>query len=124
MRFALLFPLFAALLFSSCEEDLKLEDYLFKTWDLEWKRCDLYFNTYNTKLHFNETDSVDDGWYKEQGADTVKFQFSIINNKQLQITESSDAKWLGILDFEEFGLKRIVFKREEIDCTNELWKFN
>lgn len=123
MRFTFLFSLICLLFFTSCEEELKLEDYVYKTWDLEWKKCGIYLNAYDGNIHFNETDSVDDGWFKQQGSDTVDFKFLILNNNQLQVIESSDSKWLGILNFEEFGQTRIIFERPQKECENELWRF-
>ena len=124
MRFKLFSALICLFVFSSCEEEKKLEDHIYKTWDMEWKRCGVYLNAYDGKIHFNETDSVDDGWFVQQGHDTVWFQFLILNNSQLQILESNDSSWLGIIDFEEFGTTRISFERQLKECDKELWRFN
>lgn len=109
---------------SSCEKDEMIKDNLFKTWDLEWKQCGVYHNSYDAKLNFSTTDSGDFGWFKEQGEDTIFFDIEVVSDEKVFVKNSTDSLWDGALDVEEFFSHRLVFQREQVECENELFRFN
>lgn len=105
-----------------CEKSENIEDHLYNTWQLEWKQCGIYQNIYNAQINFSQTDSTKIGWFKEQGADTIQFNLTVIDNENIQL-ESSDSIWNGNIVISEFQEGRLVFEKENKECDNELFKF-
>ena len=122
MKYKLLPFLFSFFLFFGCEKSDKIEDYLYSTWELEWKQCGLYQNKYDIKMNFSQTDSSKTGWYKEQFGDTINFDFVVIDNENILIN-STDSIWNGNLFIAEFKKGRLVFEKEYKECENEVYKF-
>ena len=121
LKITLLIFIFAIL---GCEKNENNEEHIFKTWDLDWKQCDIYQNKYDTKLNFTQTDSIHYGWLLEQGKDTVKFNLQIINNNnEIILLESTDSIWEGCLKIKELNSGLLVFEKEVQECTNEIYRF-
>lgn len=107
---------------TSCEEEMSLESVISDTKDLQWKRCGFYQNQYSAKIYFNVTDSLNDGWYLEEG-DTSFFYFTVINNETVQIDSSSNSAWSGELKVERYSKNSILFERTYKSCDSELFYF-
>jgi len=109
--------------FLSCEKSENLDLHLYDTWDLEWKQCGIYQNYYQAKINFTQTDSIDFGWFKQQGFDTVYFDtIQIIDNSTVQII-SSDSTWDGNIKVNEFQKGRLMLERSIPGCENEAFRF-
>lgn len=107
----------------SCEKSDALEDHLFGTWDLEWKQCGIYHNSYDAQINFTDTDTTDFGWYYLKGEDTVTFDVRIINNESVELSNTSNVNWNGNLNILEYSAKRLIFERPEKACDNEKFRF-
>ncbi len=106
-----------------CEKSEKIEDYIYKTWDLDWKQCGVYQNRYDAKVNFTQTDSADYGWFVEQGRDTVKFDVEIVSDRQINLLMVTDSIWEGSLTINEFSSGTLVFEKENKECANEVYHF-
>ena len=106
-----------------CEKNENIEQYIFKTWDLDWKQCGIYQNKHNTKINFTQTDSIHYGWVLEQGRDSVKFNMEILNTNSILLSETSDYTWEGVLKIKDLNIGLLVFEKEVKECTNEIYRF-
>ena len=107
----------------SCEKSENLDLHLYDTWDLEWKQCGIYQNYYQAKINFTQTDSINFGWFKQQGFDTVHFDtIQIIDNSTVQIV-SLDSTWNGDLKVNEYQKGRLMLQRNVLGCENEEFRF-
>ena len=115
----------------SCQEEtFELED-LNGTWNMDWKRCDLYHTQPEGKLEFWVNDSVTDlGKITERIGDTLvgaEFRFEWINNEALFLDSLSDSSylmhWMGYHEISELTTGRFELKRDATDCERELYKF-
>ncbi|MFT4899691.1 MAG: hypothetical protein ACI9U0_001489 [Flavobacteriales bacterium] len=107
----------------SCEAEDSLNDVINQTWDLDWKKCGPYHNQFDAVLLFNLTDSTSDGWFLEQGFDTVYFEASILSNEAIYIEKATDGGWNGELKVHDFGLNRLDVERKNVGCENEMFRF-
>tara|TARA_B100001540_G_C15504833_1_gene505288 strand:- start:327 stop:701 length:375 start_codon:yes stop_codon:yes gene_type:complete len=108
---------------SGCEQVENTEEYLFDTWDLDWKQCGVYQNKYDAKLTFTQDDSIAHGWFLEQGKDSVKFTVEIINSDEILLSESTDSVWEGTLRIKEISIGLLIFEKEVQECEKELYRF-
>jgi len=115
--------LVTVLFISGCEKSENIEDFLFKTWDLEWKQCGIYQNKYDAQINFTQTDSADFGWFIQKGEDTVRFNFKISSNEQITLTEVSDTLWKGVLTINRISTAVFDFEKEVQECENERYHF-
>jgi len=115
--------LVTVLFISGCEKSENIEDFLFKTWDLEWKQCGIYQNKYDAQINFTQTDSTDFGWFIQKGEDTVRFNFKISSNEQITLTEVSDTLWKGVLTINRISTSVFDFEKEVQECENERYHF-
>ena len=106
-----------------CEKNENIEQYIFKTWDLDWKQCGIYQNKYDTKINFTQTDSTHFGWLLEQGRDSVKFNFEIVNNSTISLFGSSDSIWNGVINVININTGLLVFEKEIQECASEMYRF-
>tara|TARA_B100000674_G_scaffold208703_1_gene170742 strand:+ start:170 stop:544 length:375 start_codon:yes stop_codon:yes gene_type:complete len=106
-----------------CEKNENIEEYIFKTWDLDWKQCGVYQNKYDTKINFSETDSIHYGWVLEQGKDSVKFNMEILNTNSILLSETTDSTWGGVLKIKDLNMGLLVFEKEVKECSNEIYRF-
>jgi len=106
-----------------CEKNQNIEQYIFKTWDLDWKQCGIYQNKYDTKINFTQTDSTHFGWLLEQGRDSVKFNFEIVNNNTISLFGSSDSIWNGVINVININTGLLVFEKEIQECASEMYRF-
>lgn len=106
----------------SCEKETKLEDFVDGTWDLFWKQCGPYFNKHDSKINFTVTDSINSGWFLEEGLDTVFFNFTFVGDENLNLS-TTDSLWNGNLKFSEFGNTRLIFQKDNKECTDETYRF-
>lgn len=106
-----------------CEKNENIEQYIFKTWDLDWKQCGIYQNKYDTKINFTQTDSTHFGWLLEQGRDSVKFNFEIVNNNTISLFGSSDSIWNGVINVININTGLLVFEKEIQECASEMYRF-
>ena len=106
-----------------CEKNENIEQYIFKTWDLDWKQCGIYQNKYDTKINFTQTDSTHFGWLLEQGRDSVKFNFEIVNNNTISLFGSSDSIWSGVINVININTGLLVFEKEIQECASEMYRF-
>ena len=123
MRIIKVLILFTVLFILGCEKSENIEDFLFKTWDLEWKQCGIYQNKYDAQINFTQTDSIDFGWFIEKGEDTVRFNFKISSNDQIILTEVSDSLWEGVLTINRISTAVFDFEKEVQGCVNERYHF-
>tara|TARA_B100000963_G_C22512494_1_gene619036 strand:- start:159 stop:533 length:375 start_codon:yes stop_codon:yes gene_type:complete len=112
-----LFPVFG------CEKNENIEEYIFKTWDLDWKQCGIYQNRYDIKINFTQTDSIHYGWVLEQGKDSIKFTMDILNRNKILLSESTDSIWAGVLKINELNTRVLVFEKEVKECSSEMYRF-
>ena len=112
-----LFPVFG------CEKNENIEEYIFKTWDLDWKQCGVYQNKYDIKINFTQTDSIHYGWVLEQGKDSVKFNMEILNTNSILLSETTDSTWDGVLKIKDLNMGLLVFEKEVKECANEIYRF-
>ena len=106
-----------------CEKNENIEQYIFKTWDLDWKQCGIYQNKYDTKINFTQTDSTHFGWLLEQGRDSVKFNFEIVNNNTISLFGSSDSIWNGVINVININTGLLLFEKEIQECASEMYRF-
>ena len=106
-----------------CEKNENIEEYIFKTWDLDWKQCGIYQNKYDTKINFTQTDSIHFGWLLEQGRDSVNFNFEILNNNTISLFASTDSIWNGVINVININTGLLVFEKEIQECTSEMYRF-
>ena len=106
-----------------CEKNENIEEYIFKTWELDWKQCGIYQNKYDTKINFTQTDSIHFGWLLEQGRDSVKFNFEILNNNTISLFASTDSIWNGVINVININTGLLVFEKEIQECTSEMYRF-
>ena len=106
-----------------CEKNENIEQYIFKTWDLDWKQCGIYQNKYDTKINFTQTDSTHFGWLLEQGRDSVKFNFEIVNNNTISLFGSSDSIWNGVINVININTGLLLFEKEIQECASEMYLF-
>ena len=106
-----------------CEKNENIEQYIFKTWDLDWKQCGIYQNKYDTKINFTQTDSIHFGWLLEQGRDSVNFNFEILNNNTISLFASTDSIWNGVINVININTGLLVFEKEIQECTSEMYRF-
>ncbi len=106
-----------------CEKNENIEQYIFKTWYLDWKQCGIYQNKYDTKINFTQTDSTHFGWLLEQGRDSVKFNFEIVNNNTISLFGSSDSIWNGVINVININTGLLVFEKEIQECASEMYRF-
>lgn len=115
--------LFPALFIWGCGASENIEEFLFKTWALEWKQCGIYQNKYDAQINFTQTDSLDFGWFLQQGEDTIKFNFNISSNEQLILTQATDSAWEGVLSINKLSTGIFDFEKEVQKCANERYHF-
>jgi len=106
-----------------CEKNENIEEYIFKTWELDWKQCGIYQNKYDTKINFTQTDSIHFGWLLEQGRDSVNFNFEILNNNTISLFASTDSIWNGVINVININTGLLVFEKEIQECTSEMYRF-
>ena len=106
-----------------CEKNENIEQYIFKTWDLDWKQCGIYQNKYDTKINFTQTDSTHFGWLLEQGRDSVKFNFEIVNNNTISLFGSSDSIWNGVINVININTGLLLFEKEIQEGASEMYRF-
>ena len=106
-----------------CEKNENIEEYIFKTWELDWKQCGIYQNKYDTKINFTQTDSMHFGWLLEQGRDSVNFNFEILNNNTISLFASTDSIWNGVINVININTGLLVFEKEIQECTSEMYRF-
>lgn len=114
--------LFFLFTFSACENEVELEEVLSGTMELKWKRCGFYHNQISAKINFNQTDSLNDGWYLEDG-DTSFFYFTITGNETILIDSSSNTEWIGELSVSKFSNNSLEFQKATKFCDSELYYF-
>ena len=107
----------------SCEAEDSLNNVINKNWDLDWKQCGPYHNQFDAVLSFNLTDSTSDGWFLEQGFDTVYFEASVLSNEAIYIEKATDLDWNGELKVHDFGLNRLDVERKYVGCEKEMFRF-
>ena len=123
MRILKITVILALLFLFGCEKTENIEEVLLKTWELEWKQCGIYQNKYDAQINFTQTDSLDFGWFLQQGKDTVKFNFKISSNEQLILTEATDSVWEGVLSINKLSIGTLDFEKEVQECVNERYHF-
>ena len=123
MRILKITVILALLFLFGCEKTENIEEVLLKTWELEWKQCGIYQNKYDAQINFTQTDSLDFGWFLQQGKDTVKFNFKISSNMQLILTEATDSVWEGVLSINKLSIGTFDFEKEVQECVNERYHF-
>tara|TARA_B100001741_G_scaffold283889_1_gene259124 strand:+ start:618 stop:965 length:348 start_codon:yes stop_codon:yes gene_type:complete len=106
-----------------CEKNENIEEYIFKTWELDWKQCGIYQNKYDIKINFTQTDSIHFGWLLEQGRDSVNFNFEILNNNTISLFASTDSIWNGVINVININTGLLVFEKEIQECTSEMYRF-
>ncbi len=115
--------LVSVFIFLGCEKPGNIDEYIFKTWELDWKQCGVYQNKYDTKINFTQTDSIHYGWVLEQGKDSVKFTMEIVNSNKILLSEATDSIWEGILKINELNTRVLVFEKEVQECSREMYRF-
>jgi hypothetical protein len=123
MRYLTIIFLILSFTFLGCKKSSNIDEFIFKTWQLDWKQCGIYQNKYDAKINFTKTDSTDFGWFLEQGSDSVKFSLSIVNNNKILLSEASDSTWEGVLNLKKLDKGVLVFEREIQECIDELYHF-
>ena len=106
-----------------CEKNENIEEYIFKTWELDWKQCGIYQNKYDTKINFTQTDSIHFGWLLEQGRDSVNFNFEILNNNTISLFASTDSIWNGVINVININTGLLLFEKEIQECASEMYRF-
>ena len=127
---AFLILFFAFFLVSCQKEEFQLED-LNGTWNMEWKRCELFHNQPEGKIEFTVNDSINDqGRITERIGDTLAFavfKFQWVNNETLIIESLSDSTylldWIGSHRIYELSTSRFELEREKQSCEQERYKF-
>ena len=66
---------------------------------------------------------MDFGWLLEQGRDSVKFNFEIVNNNTISLFGSSDSIWSGVINVININTGLLVFEKEIQECTSEMYRF-
>ena len=115
----------------SCEKEVFEDQDFVGTWDIDWKRCDNFHNSFFGNITFNMTDSTENvGSVLEMRADTAFtffFHFSFINQEQLVIDSLYDpqlsSEWLGTHQITELQSGSFLLERANKSCDNELFKF-
>ena len=101
------------------------------TWNMEWKRCELFHNQPEGKIEFTVNDSINDqGRITERIGDTLAFadfKFQWVNNETLIIESLSDSTylldWIGSHRIYELSTSRFELEREKQSCEQERYKF-
>ena len=106
-----------------CEKNENIEEYIFKTWELDWKQCGIYQNKYDIKINFTQTDSIHFGWLLEQGRDSVNFNFEILNNNTISLFASTDSIWNGVINVININTGLLLFEKEIQECASEMYRF-
>ena len=106
-----------------CDKSENIDDFLYKTWKLDWKQCGIYQNRYDAQMNLTQSDTLDYGWFLEQSEDTIKFNFTIVSNQELILTDATDSVWAGVLLINNISKGTFVFEKEVKECSNEIYHF-
>lgn len=117
-----IFIVIVSFLFIGCEEDQDFAETIEGTWKLEWKRCEIYHNDFESVLKFSFTDSTQNGWVTQQ-EDTTYFDFVLSSNQSIEIVNATNNSWNGIMKFTRVSERYISFEREQKGCENELFQY-
>lgn len=114
---------FVSIFLMSCEDKQQLVDSVNKTWQMEWKRCGLYYNQYGGALNFTFNDIVQRGWYLQTGIDTVQFDIVSVTNEKIILDNLSSDDFASELLIESFGANVLEFETNNSKCDNEFFRF-
>lgn len=123
--------IFAAFLMQSCQEDeFELED-LNGTWDIKWRRCEVYHSDKSGNITFVVNDSIQDQGtiteYINDSLVSIDFRFQWVDNTYLIIDSLSNTSinpnWLGTHQISELSTTRFILTRDKQSCAQEQYKF-